>query len=465
MDTATQSTTQTTLSGLRGQSSLAHLPGEDGWPLVGNTLAALKDPAAYVQSMYQKYGPIYRDHLFGVRSVALLGPEANELVLFDRDKNFSSSVGWGFLLDRLFPRGLMLMDFEEHRLHRRALGVAFKPAPMKAYLGALNDGISRRIAEWHLAGFGQGGTTDLAFYPAIKQLTLDLAATSFLGIGLGEQSTAVNRAFVDMVAAITGVVRIPIPGTQMRRGVKGREAIISFFGAEIPKRRAGRATDLFSELCRATKEDGSLLTDQEIADHMSFLMMAAHDTLTSSVTSLVYLVGKHPEWQDKLRAEMQGLRLPAGAPLPFERLGELTLLEMAFKEAMRINPPVPGVPRAAVRDFQFRGQDIPAGTRVVISPMFTHRMPELWPEPLKFDPMRFREEAVRARDKYAWVPFGGGAHMCLGLHFAYMQAKCFFFHLLTTTRLSLAQGYEPRWQMWPIPKPRDGLPIRIDRLK
>jgi cytochrome P450 len=445
--------------------TLAHIPGEDGWPIVGNTFAALKDPVGHAGAMYRKYGPVYRDQLFGVRSVALLGPEANELVLFDREKNFSSSHGWGFLLDRLFPRGLMLMDFDEHRLHRRALGVAFKPAPMKAYLGALNDGISRRIAEWHLAGSGQGGSTDLQFYPAIKQLTLDLAATSFLGIGLGSQANTVNRAFVDMVAAITGVVRAPIPGTQMRKGVRGREAIVAFFCEEIPRRRAGQATDLFSELCRATKEDGSLLTDQEIADHMSFLMMAAHDTLTSSVTSLVYLLAKHQEWQDKLRAEMRGLGLPPGAPLPYERLDELRLLEMAFKEAMRINPPVPGIPRAAMRDFQFKGHDIPAGTRVAVNPLLTHRMPEIWPEPLKFDPLRFADEAVRARHKYAWVPFGGGAHMCLGLHFAYMQAKSFFYHLLTTTRVGLAHGYEPRWQMWPIPKPRDGLPIRIERLR
>ncbi len=327
---------------------LAHLPGEDGWPIVGNTFAALKDPVGHAEVMFRKYGPVYRDHLFGVRSVAMLGPEANELVLFDRDKNFSSADGWGYLLDRLFPRGLMLMDFDEHRLHRKALGVAFKPAPMKAYLGALNDGISRRIAEWHLVGSGQGGATELQFYPAVKQLTLDLAATSFLGIEFGLQANAVNRAFVDMV-------------TQMRKGVKGREAIVAFFCQEIPRRRAGQATDLFSELCRATKEDGSLLTEQEIADHMSFLMMAAHDTLTSSVTSLVHLLGKHPEWQDKLRAEIHGLGLPPGAPLPYERLGELALFEMAFKEAMRINPPVPGIPRGAVRDFQFEGRDIPAG--------------------------------------------------------------------------------------------------------
>jgi cytochrome P450 len=291
----------------RQRRALIHLPGEDGWPVVGNTLAALKDPLRHVQAMYDKYGPVYRDHMFGMRSVVMIGSEANELVLFDREKNFSSSGGWGYVLDRLFPRGLMLMDFDEHRLHRKALGVAFKPAPMKAYLAVLNDSISRRIADWLLAGSRQGGGSSLMFYPAIKQLTLDLAATSFLGIELGPQANAVNRAFVNMVAATIGVVRRPIPGTQMWKGVKGREAIVAFFRREIPRRRAGQATDLLSELCRATKEDGSLLTDQEIADHMSFLMMAAHDTLTSSVTSLVYLLCKHPEWQDKLRAVMRGL--------------------------------------------------------------------------------------------------------------------------------------------------------------
>jgi cytochrome P450 len=78
--------------------------------------------------------------------------------------------------------------------------------------------------------------------------------------------------------------------------------------------------------------------------------------------------------------------------------------------------------------------------------------------------MRFSAEAVQRRHKYAWVPYSGGAHMCLGLHFAYMQAKCFFYHLLTTTRVSVQPGYSPRWQMWPIPKPRDGLPIRLERI-
>lgn len=445
--------------------SLDHIPGEDGWPIIGNTLTVLKDPLAAADRMYRLYGPVYRSRVFGFRSVSLIGPEANELLLFDRDKNFSSHGGWGPILDRVFPRGLMLMDFDEHRLHRKALGVAFKPAAMKIYLNSLNEGIGQRIAEWHLQGGGQGGETNLVFYPAIKQLTLDLAANSFLGIALGPEASAINRAFVDMLAASVAVIRSPIPGTKMHRGVKGRDYMMAFFAREIPARRRSDANDLFTELCRATKEDGSLLSDQEIMDHMNFLMLAAHDTLTSSVSSLVYLLGANPEWQDRLRAEMLGLNLPSRAPLPYERLGELELLEMAFKEAMRINPPVPSMPRQAVRDFTFMGHHIPAGTRVGINALYTHRMPEVWPEPEKFDPLRFTDEAVRKRHKFAWVPYGGGAHMCLGLHFAYMQAKCFFYHLLTTSRVSVPRGYAPAMQMWPIPRPKDGLPIKLERLR
>jgi cytochrome P450 len=457
----------TTSGGTAAQGAsigLDHIPGEDGWPIVGNTLSVLRDPLAAANAMYRRYGPVYRSRLFGYRSVALLGPEANELVLFDRDKTFASHGGWGPLLDRLFPRGLMLMDGEEHRLHRRALGVAFKPGAMKAHLGALNEQICKHFAGWHAAAGRPGGTAELLAYPAIKQLTLDLAATSFLGVGLGPKADAVNRAFVAMVAASVALIRAPLPGTRMRRGVRGRSAICAFFEKEIPRRRDGKGSDLFSELCRASGEDGALLTHQEIIDHMSFLMMAAHDTLTSSLTSLVFFLADNPAWQEELRREVLGLAIAPWQPLGFERLGELARLEMAFNEAMRINPPVPSIPRLAMRDFHFRGFHIPAGTGVSVDTLFTHHMPEIWPRPEKFDPLRFTEEAVRRRHKFAWVPYGGGAHMCLGLHFAYMQAKCFFYHLLATSRVSTRPGYVPRWQMWPIPKPRDGLPIRLERL-
>ena len=128
---------------------------------------------------------------------------------------------------------------------------------MKAYLGALNSGISRRIAEWHLEGAGQGGGTDFQFYPAIKQLTLDLAATSFLGIELGQQANAINRAFVDMVAASIGVVRSPIPGTQMWKGVKGRGGNHCLLAARDPETavRAGNRSVLRTFAARAKRMD------------------------------------------------------------------------------------------------------------------------------------------------------------------------------------------------------------------
>jgi cytochrome P450 len=437
------------------RGSLKHIPGDEGWPIVGKTLQVLADPKGHVEGNAAKYGLIYRTHLFGETSIVLLGPEANELALFDQAKLFSSTHGWDIILGRLFPRGLMLLDFDEHRLHRRALSVAFKSGPMKSYLAQLDRGIARRVAQW------KAKPGEMLVYPAMKQLTLDLAATSFLGADIGPEVDEIIRAFVDMIAAAVAVVRRPLPGTQMGRGVAGRKRIVAYFSEQIPIRRANGGDDLFSQLCQATHEDGALLSNQDIIDHMSFLIMAAHDTLTSSLTSFVGELAAHPEWQQKLRDEVASLGLDAGAAIGFDQLDAMPLTEMAFKEALRIKPPVPSMPRRAVRDFSFKGFGIPGGTLIGINPLFTHHMPEIWPEPDRFDPLRFTEEAQRGRHRFAWVPFGGGAHMCLGLHFAYMQAKCFARHFLQNLDVSLQPGYRAEWQMWPIPKPRDGLRVQV----
>jgi cytochrome P450 len=437
------------------RSLLAHIPGDEGWPIVGRTLSILADPKGEVERMAAKYGLVYRSRLLGETSISLLGPEANELLLFDQSKLFSSTHGWGAILDRLFPRGLMLLDFDEHRLHRRALSVAFKSGPMKSYLAKLDAGISARVTRWRQMG------GPMLFYPEMKQLTLDLAATSFLGAGIGPEVDEVTRAFVDMVAASVAPIRQPWPGTQMARGVKGRARIVAYFSEQISIRRAKDGEDLFSQLCRATHDDGALLSTQDIVDHMSFLMMAAHDTLTSSLTSFVAALAASPEWQERLRDEVTALGVGASEPTTFDKLEAMHLTEMAFREAMRMKPPVPSIPRRATRDFSFKGYAIPAGTLMAINPLFSHHMPEIWPDPETFDPLRFTEEAQRSRHRFAWVPFGGGAHMCLGLHFAHMQAKCFARHFLQNLSVSLEPGYTPDWQMWPIPKPRDGLRVML----
>ncbi|MBR0707729.1 cytochrome P450 [Bradyrhizobium liaoningense] len=438
------------------RNELTHIPGDEGLPIIGKTFQLLADPKGFIEAYATKHGLVFRTHSFGQTNVVLLGPEANELVLFDQQKLFSSTHGWNHVLELLFPRGLMLLDFDEHRLHRKALSVAFKSGPMKSYLDKLDKGIAARIAQWK----AKPGSIQL--YPAMKQLTLDLAATSFLGADIGPEVEGINRAFADMVAASIAPIRRPLPGTQMARGVAGRERIVAYFREQIPRRRArSGGEDLFSQLCHATHEDGALLSEQDIIDHMSFLMMAAHDTLTSSLTSFIGELAANPDWQGKLRAEVLALGLAPDAPSSFDDLEKMPLSEMAFKESLRIRPPVPSLPRYAMRDFTFMGYSVPAGTRIGVNPLYTHHMKDIWPEPDRFDPLRFTEEAQRGRHRFAFVPFGGGAHMCLGLHFAYMQAKCFARHFLQNIEVSLAPGYKPDWQMWPIPKPRDGLRVTV----
>ena len=440
---------------------LAHIPGEGGWPLVGNTFKMLADPHGFTRRAVEKYGRVYKNKAFGGWNIALIGADANELVLFDRQKLFSSEQGWGPILDQLFPRGLMLMDFDHHRVDRRALSIAFKPGPMRHYSGSLNRGIAKRMEEW--------GAGNLQFYPAIKELTLDLAADSFIGIPWGPEADRINEAFVYMVQASVAPVRKPLPFTLMRKGVKGREFLVDYFTKETHRRRAeGGGQDMFSQFATAEYEDGSLMPVDEVVDHMNFLMMAAHDTITSSATSLVWLLAKNPEWQEELRQEIESVTGgvdASGKPrdLAYEDLGKLELTEMAFKEALRMVPPVPSTPRRALRSFEYGGYRIPAGAHVGINAHFVHHEEEHWETPHEFNPMHFTPEAVKARHKYAWIPFGGGAHMCLGLHFAYMQVKVLMAQMLPRYRIELAGG-DPDWQAWPIPKPKDGLKVVLKKI-
>ena len=289
------------------RNSLTHIPGDEGWPIIGQTLKVLADPKGHAERHARKYGLVYRTHTFGETNIVLLGPEANELVLFDQAKIFSSTHGWNPILGRLFPRGLMLLDFDEHRLHRRALSVAFKAGPMKSYLADLDKGIARRVAQWRQK------PGEMLLYPAMKQLTLDLAATSFLGTEIGPEVDEINRAFVDLVAASIAPIRRPLPGTQMARGVAGRKRIVAYFRERIPERRAkGGGNDLFSQLCHASHEDGALLSEQDIIDHMSFMMLAAHDTLTSSLSAFVGELAAHPQWQKQIARRSRRTRTARG---------------------------------------------------------------------------------------------------------------------------------------------------------
>ena len=437
------------------RGSIDHLPGDDGFPLIGNTLRVLRDPIGFTERMVARHGPVYRNNAFGGPSAVLIGPEANELVLFDRDQLFSSEQGWGPLLNLLFPRGLMLMDFERHRADRRVMSVAFKPLPMRHYAEQLNEGIAQSVAAW---------PASLRLYDAMKSLSLDLAAGSFLGVPLGEDADLINRAFVDEVQASVAPIRIPLPGTAMRRGVTARRYLVERFRSEIPRRRKGDGKRLLLDLLprdgrrRAAIERGRDRGSHELPDdggarHHHVVRHRSDDAVGQASRMAV-----EAAFGDRGRKRRSGLGAPSRISI------NSSLCEQAFKEALRLMPPVPAIARRALRDFSFGGYDIPAGTFIGVNPAYTHRMAEHWPEPDEFDPMRFTADASRGRHRFAWVPFGGGAHMCIGLHFATMQIRILLAHLLSRYEIELAPGSGISWQVFPIPRPRDGLPVRLNPL-
>src|SRR3546814_12042348 len=122
---------------------------------------------------------------------------------------------------------------------------------------------------------------------------------------------------------------------------------------------------------------------------------------------------------------------PAGEGVGHNSLGELELTERAFKEALRLIPPVPAIPRPALRDFEFGGYHIPAGTNIGINPAYTHLIAESSPEPELFDPTRFAPEAGPGRPRYALGTFGGRGPLYLRLHPAYLQAKHYITNVST----------------------------------
>jgi cytochrome P450 len=244
--------------------------------------------------------------------------------------------------------------------------------------------------------------------------------------------------------------------------MQARQELRDFFISNIPKRRGSDAQDMFTRYCNAQDENGEYLDDIDIDGHMAFLLFAAFDTTTSALTNILYYLGKNPEWQEKLRSEIFSVsnEMPS-----FEDMAEMTLTEYVFQETLRFYPSVMILNRRTTRDVNVAGYDIPANTVVMLSPPFTHRMEEWWSNPLEFDPLRFSpERAEHKKHGFNYVPFGGGAHKCIGMHFAMMNAKLYLFRLLKNYKVNLRPDYNPAFMHVHLPRPIDGLPLTLTRI-
>jgi cytochrome P450 len=414
------------------------------------------DMLSGLQEIYETHGSVASMNILRFRMVNLYGPDANRLVLLDKDRIFSARRPWMTIMGRIFPNGLLLMDGEQHRSNRKIMREAFKRPILRGYAERMSPLIAAGIDSWYQPD------SPFHVFPAVKELTLEMAARIFVGVDLGPEARHMNGAFEDLVAASMSRIRLPIPGLEFNRGLKARQFMIDFIGSRIADKRTGDAPDIFAQLCRATGEDGTRVEDQQIIDHMSFLMMAAHDTTTSALSSIFYELGRHPEWQERVREEC---RAESSDALAYDELERLETLGWVMKEALRRYPPLPVIPRIAEADFEFDGHRIRKDSMVIISPIHTHHMEEWWDEPRRFDPERFSpQRAEHERHTHNWIPFGGGLHMCVGLRFAETQVKLILHHVVRRYRWSLPEGYEMPVQQAPISKPMDGLPVRLEPL-
>jgi cytochrome P450 len=355
-----------------------------------------------------------------------------------------------------FRRGLMLLDFDEHMFHRRIMQEAFIRSRLVGYVEQMDKVVSQVVVnDWIV------NDSRFLLYPAMKELTLDIASMVFMGHEPGtdrELVTKVNKAFTITTRAGNAIIRTSVPPFTWWRGLKARELLENYFRERVKEQRGNDGTDLLSVLCQTEDEDGNKFSDEDIVNHMIFLMMAAHDTSTSTATTMAYHLAADTEWQERCRDESDR---HGDGPLDIDSLEKLESLDLVMNESIRIVTPVQWAMRQTVRDTELLGYYLPKGTNVIAYPGMNHRLPELWTDPLRFDPERFTEpRSEHKRHRYAFTPFGGGAHKCIGMVFGQLEIKTILHRLLRRYRLELPRpGYKAKWDYAGMPVPMDGMPI------
>jgi cytochrome P450 len=436
-------------------SNLKTVMGDSGLPIVGHMIEMFRAGPDYLMHVYRTYGPIHYLYTPALPAVVALGPDATQAVFTNKNKDFSQK-GWHPLIRQFFNRGLMLLDFEEHMYHRRIMQEAFTRSRLSGYVEHID-----RVASQVVANDWPTNDGRFLFYPAAKELTLDIASLVFMGHDPGSDHDLVNKvnqAFTTATRAGGAIIRTGVPPFKWWRGEQARKFLEDYFEERVKERRKATGTDMLTVLCHTSDEDGNSFSDADIVNHMIFLMMAAHDTSTSTLTTMAHHLAANPEWQERCREESDRL---GDGPLDIESLEKLETLDLVINESLRMVTPLPFNVRRTVRDTELMGYFIPAGTNVNIWPGLNHRLPELWTDPEKFDPARFAEpRSEHKRHRYAFAPFGGGAHKCIGMVFGQLEIKTVMHRLLRRYRLELPHpNYHPRYDYAGMPVPIDGMPI------
>lgn len=368
----------------------------------------------------------------------------------------------------LGSHSLLLLDGPRHVQERRRMMPPFHGERVQAYCAVTREVADRSIDVWPLG-------RPFPILAAMQAMTLDVIVRTVFGSGESDNLVRLRRSLKRSLALLANPIMFLLVGT----GGEGRTArrrsplgpvsprerawrllreVDSILLAEIAKRRSAGGQggeDVLTLLVQARDENGQLVSDAELRDGLVTLLLAGHETTATALSWVFYRLLRHPDVLANLRAELD--RVVGNHPVGPEQIGQLHYLDATVKETLRLNPTVPLVGRCLQVPLRIGTRDLPAGVVVAPCIYLTHRRPDLWPDPERFAPERFLEERAAP---YAFFPFGGGVHRCLGMGFAVHEMKVIIAQVLSRVVLRRVPGYTARVVRRSISfAPSEGMPV------
>lgn len=423
--------------------------------------AMLGKPYDALLDLHSRYGPVCKFGFGSQHYVMLFGAEANQLLLNDSPKRpkFLSRDVLSVLIPVVGSCAMVVSDGADHRRRRELVQPAFAYRRLQRYVPIMLDEIHQMIDGW-----APGTTVDT--FAAVRSCIRRIAIRSLFGERLKEHTDEIGR---ELETALKYINRSPflrfdhdLPGTAYRRAMQARGRVVDLVNAEVAKRRAepDDRGDVLDALLGSCTHAGDQLSDLEVRDQVISLIASGYDSSSSAAGWAVYALLTHPEVYDRIREEVA--RVAGEDELTHGHLEAMDYVGWTINEILRLYTPGVLTGRTAVEDFEFAGHTVPKGTKVLYSQYVTHRMPELWPDPLAFRPERWDPAAPDYREPvpYSWVPFGGGYRHCIGFTFAELELRALIAELARRTDLTLAThavapiGVATMW-------PKGGVPVSV----
>jgi cytochrome P450 len=443
-------------------SNLA-IPAVPGLPLVGS-LFDFRDRRLELQRrLADECGDIGSYRMGRTSIIAISSAELVQSTLVEHADAFIQGRGIGTILRPLFGNGLLTSTGEIHKRQRKLLAPAFSPRRIANYAQTIAE-----YSEQAQAGWKDGQTLDLA--EEMMKLTLAIVARTLFDADVSRQTRIISEgltvAMQYMVGSVTSFFQVPYhwptPGNRrMHRAIANLDEVVFSI---IRARRADVVDkgDVLSMLLLARNEDDNQgMDDRQVRDESLTILLAGHETTANALAWTWHLLTTHPSIYERMLAEIDDVlqnRTPSVTDLP-----RLSYTLQVIKEAMRIYPPAYIMGRRALRDVQIGPYLVQRGSTVVVNIYGMHHRARYFPEPERFLPERFEPEAEKLLPKCAYIPFGAGPRVCIGSHFAMMEAQ------LILATLAQRIRFEPvgRNAVQPEPlvtlRPRGGVPVRLQR--